>query len=194
VVKIRLRRVGAKKQPSYRIVVSESTSPRDGRFIEIIGHYNPRTEPETVVVDRERALHWLGLGAQPTPAVERLLKRQGVMDALAQVKAGAAPAEALAATQPSLVPAPVAAAPLPVVEPEPEPAPAEVPPEALPVADLELPEEISGALQDAGLHTVGEVMAHLAQGDRALLEIPEIGGRDVELIKDKLAELGLVIG
>ena len=64
-VKIRLRRVGAKKQPSYRVIVSDQRSARDGRFIEIIGHYNPRTEPETVVIDHERALYWLARGAQP---------------------------------------------------------------------------------------------------------------------------------
>jgi small subunit ribosomal protein S16 len=79
-VRIRLRRVGAKKQPSYRIVVAHSESPRDGRFIEKIGFFNPRTEPETVELDRERALYWLKQGAQPTPAVERLLRRLSVLD------------------------------------------------------------------------------------------------------------------
>ena len=80
-VKIRLRRVGAKKQPSYRIVVASSTSPRDGRFLEVIGHYNPRTEPETVVVNVERARYWLAHGAQPTEAVQRMLKKVGAYDA-----------------------------------------------------------------------------------------------------------------
>jgi small subunit ribosomal protein S16 len=103
VLKIRLRRVGAKKQPSYRIVVAESTSPRDGRFVEVVGHYNPRTEPETVEVKSDRAAYWLSHGAQPSPAVERLLKKQGVYDALAQLRNPAA----VAAT-----PAPEAAAPL----------------------------------------------------------------------------------
>jgi small subunit ribosomal protein S16 len=79
-VRIRLRRVGAKKQPSYRIVVADAEAPRDGRFIEIIGHYNPRTEPETLHVEKERALYWLQQGAQPSEAVERLLRRVGVMD------------------------------------------------------------------------------------------------------------------
>jgi len=76
-VKIRLRRVGAKKQPSYRVVVTDSRSPRDGRFIETIGHYNPRTEPPTVVIKEERALYWLSQGAQPTDAVNRMLKKLG---------------------------------------------------------------------------------------------------------------------
>ena len=77
-VKIRLRRMGGKKQPSYRIVVADAQSPRDGRFLEIIGHYNPRTEPESVAVDAERAAYWLSQGAQPTAAVARLLKKAGV--------------------------------------------------------------------------------------------------------------------
>lgn len=79
-VKIRLRRVGAKKQPSYRVVVADSESPRDGRFIERIGHFNPRTDPETVEIDRERALYWLSQGAQPTAAVGRLLNRLGILE------------------------------------------------------------------------------------------------------------------
>ena len=78
-VRIRLARVGGIRQPSYRIVVSDQRSPRDGRFLEIIGNYNPRTEPETVVVDRERALYWLGRGAQPSEAVGRLLEQTQVM-------------------------------------------------------------------------------------------------------------------
>lgn len=79
-VKIRLRRVGAKKQPSYRIVVADARSPRDGRFIEAIGHYNPRTEPETVVLDEERARYWLSQGAQPTDAVARFLRQRGLIE------------------------------------------------------------------------------------------------------------------
>ena len=78
-VRIRLRRVGAKKQPSYRIIVADSESPRDGRYIENIGHFNPRTEPETVVVEEDRALYWLSVGAQPSDAVRRLLVKTGVM-------------------------------------------------------------------------------------------------------------------
>lgn len=78
-VRIRLLRVGSIRQPSYRIVVADQRSPRDGRFIEIIGNYNPRTEPNTVVVDRERALHWLERGAQPSETVARLLEQTSVM-------------------------------------------------------------------------------------------------------------------
>jgi small subunit ribosomal protein S16 len=79
-VKIRLRRMGAKKQPTYRFVVADSRSPRDGRFIEILGHYNPRTEPKTLVVDEAKAKEWLSKGAQPTPTVRRLFAEKGVME------------------------------------------------------------------------------------------------------------------
>ena len=79
-VRIRLFRVGAKKQPSYRVVVADQRSPRDGRFIEIIGHYNPRTDPATVVIKEERALFWLRRGAQPSDAVSRMLTKLGIME------------------------------------------------------------------------------------------------------------------
>jgi len=78
-VKIRLRRVGAKKQPSYRIVAADSRAPRDGRFLEILGRYNPRTDPPTVVVKEERVRYWLSQGAQPTETVSRLLRQQGIL-------------------------------------------------------------------------------------------------------------------
>jgi len=79
-VKIRLRRVGATKQPSYRVVITDSRSPRDGKFIEIIGHYNPRTEPTTIVIAEEKALNWLKQGAQPTATVTRLLTKVGIIE------------------------------------------------------------------------------------------------------------------
>ena len=79
-VRIRLRRVGAKKQPSYRLVVVDSRAPRDGAFIAIIGHYNPLTDPETIVVDEQQALHWLSKGAQPSDTAARLLSKVGIME------------------------------------------------------------------------------------------------------------------
>ncbi|HOQ14338.1 MAG TPA: 30S ribosomal protein S16 [Bacillota bacterium] len=79
-VRIRLKRMGAKKQPSYRIVVADSRSPRDGRFIEEIGYYNPRTEPSTIKVDAEKANKWIANGAQPTETVRALLKKSGVIE------------------------------------------------------------------------------------------------------------------
>jgi small subunit ribosomal protein S16 len=77
-VKIRLMRVGKKKQPSYRVVVTDSRSPRDGRFIEVIGQYAPRAEPSIVTIDSDRALHWLKVGAQPTEQAGKLLEIAGV--------------------------------------------------------------------------------------------------------------------
>ena len=79
-VKIRLTRTGAKKAPTYRVIVADSRSPRDGRFIEEIGHYNPRREPVEIVINEERAKGWLKNGAQPTETVKSLLKKSGIID------------------------------------------------------------------------------------------------------------------
>ncbi len=79
-VKIRLRRTGKKNKPSYRVVVCDIRSPRDGAFIDIIGHYDPLTNPETVVIDEQKALSWLKEGAQPTATTARLLSKLGIMD------------------------------------------------------------------------------------------------------------------
>ena len=78
-VKIRLRRMGAKKSPFYRIVVADSRYPRDGRFIEEIGYYNPTEEPSVVKVDPEKAKKWIANGAQPTDTVKALFKKHGVL-------------------------------------------------------------------------------------------------------------------
>jgi small subunit ribosomal protein S16 len=78
-VKIRLRRMGAKKAPFYRVVVADSRYPRDGRFIEEIGTYNPLTDPATVEIDAEKAKKWIGNGAQPTDTVKALLKKSGIL-------------------------------------------------------------------------------------------------------------------
>ena len=79
-VKMRLRRMGAKKAPFYRVVVADSRYPRDGRFIEEIGYYNPQTEPAEVKIDAEKAKTWLANGAQPTETVKALLKKSGIVD------------------------------------------------------------------------------------------------------------------
>ena len=79
-LRIRLRRVGKKKQPAYRLVVADSRAPRDGAFVEIIGHYNPLTEPATLVIDEEKARGWLSKGAQPSEAVAKLLASQGIIE------------------------------------------------------------------------------------------------------------------
>ena len=79
-VKIRLRRVGTKSKPSYRLVVADARSPRDGAFIDIIGHFNPLTDPETLVINEEKARHWLSQGAQPTDTTARLLTKAGIIE------------------------------------------------------------------------------------------------------------------
>lgn len=80
-VKIRLMRVGKRKQPSYRVVVADARSPRDGRIIEAIGHYQPRREPSEITIDNERAVYWLKMGAQPSAAVDKLLRISGAWSA-----------------------------------------------------------------------------------------------------------------
>ena len=142
-VKIRLMRVGKKKQPTYRVVVADGRSPRDGRFIEIIGQYAPRQEPSFVQIDAESALAWLRKGAQPTEQVQKLLTAQGVW---AQYEAERTkPADtklsrrgyATGRLKPAVKPAPEAAAPAPAPAPAPaaevsEPAADEAPADEAP--------------------------------------------------------------
>lgn len=80
-LRIRLRRIGAKKQPKYRLVVAESDAPRDGRFVEIVGNYDPTTEPPTLRVDLDRTSYWISKGAQPSEAVAKLIKQAGTAQA-----------------------------------------------------------------------------------------------------------------
>jgi len=77
-VRLRLTRVGGKKDPIWRVVVADQRSPRDGRIIETVGRYNPQTEPSTIAIDEDRVRHWLSKGAQPTDQVRKLLKIQGI--------------------------------------------------------------------------------------------------------------------
>ena len=77
-VRLRLTRVGGKKDPIWRVVVADQRSPRDGRFIETLGRYNPQTEPSTIVLNEERIRHWLSVGAEPSEPVQKLLKTQGI--------------------------------------------------------------------------------------------------------------------
>jgi small subunit ribosomal protein S16 len=124
-VKIRLRRMGAKKQPTYRFVVCDAKSPRDGAFIEILGHYNPRTDPKTVVVNEEKVKQWLAKGAQPSDPVRRLFAELGLVPrgfvppkkVVAPPPEAAAPAAPVAAAAQA---APVAAAPAAAAEAAPE--------------------------------------------------------------------------
>lgn len=89
-VRIRLRRQGAKKQPTYRVVVADQLAPRDGRIIENIGYFDPRSVPETISIDVDRARYWLSVGAQPSESVVRLLKTVGAYDAAPASQAAAA--------------------------------------------------------------------------------------------------------
>ncbi len=114
-VKIRLSRIGAKKQPTYRVVVAEERSKRDGRIVERLGHYDPRTEPPTIVLNEERTRYWLGVGARPTDAMGIILRRAGISDKYVRERAArksksaaaaeAAPAATPAATAPTTPPA-----------------------------------------------------------------------------------------
>ncbi|MCS6847962.1 MAG: 30S ribosomal protein S16 [Anaerolineae bacterium] len=109
-VRIRLRRMGSKKQPTYRIVVCDKEAPRDGAFIEVIGIYNPRTEPETVRVQEDRALYWMKVGAQPSEAVQQLFRKTGTTARFERLKQGESPeallaeAAAQAAAAPAIIP------------------------------------------------------------------------------------------
>jgi small subunit ribosomal protein S16 len=119
-VKIRLMRMGKKKQPSYRVVVSDSRSPRDGRFIEVLGQYAPREDPSVVSIDNDRALHWLRVGAQPTEQVGKLLEITGVWAAFKETvgKEAAAKPKPKTPKAKKVVekPAPEAAAEVPAAE------------------------------------------------------------------------------
>ncbi|MHB0938424.1 MAG: 30S ribosomal protein S16 [Armatimonadota bacterium] len=150
-VKIRLRRVGAKKQPAYRIVIADARAPRDGRFIEIIGHYNPLTEPSDVVINNERALHWLRSGAQPTESVQRMLVKTGVWSEYT----GEPMPELPAKPEPKVeeTPAP-AAEEAPAAEAAAEEAPAEeAVVEAAPVEETPLVEAVEGEPTEAQAET-----------------------------------------
>lgn len=87
-VRIRLRRIGLKGQPTYRIVAADKESPRDGRFLEILGVYNPRTEPATIHVKEDRVYHWMKNGALPTESVEQVFKSAGILDRFERFKKG----------------------------------------------------------------------------------------------------------
>ena len=141
-VKIRLMRVGKKKQPTYRVVVSDARSPRDGRFLEIIGQYAPRQEPSLVTIDNERALHWLNVGAQPTESAAKLLQISGVWDAYKDANGKVAASKPKVKSKAKTVKeAPAAAAPAAAAPAEAEPEPEAPAAEAAPEAAAETPAE-----------------------------------------------------
>jgi len=148
-VKIRLRRTGKKKQPSYRVVVADSRAPRDGRFIETIGHYNPRTDPPTVQIKEDRALYWLSQGAQLTDAVARLLRNKGTLDRFTRLKEGEDLESLLAeAAAEELVAEEVASLEEEVSVEEAAPTEAEVA-EEVTIADEEVPLEEEAPIEEA---------------------------------------------
>jgi small subunit ribosomal protein S16 len=100
-VRIRLKRLGAKKRPFYRVVVADQRSPRDGRFIENIGTYHPLEDPSGIEIDQERALYWLGVGAQPSNTVRVLMTKVGIWDAFNAGKTGASSEKKKAAAEAS---------------------------------------------------------------------------------------------
>ena len=138
-LRIRLSRVGKKKQPAYRLVVADSHAPRDGAFVEIIGQYNPRTDPMTLVVKEEAAVEWLRRGAQPSETVAKLLTRAGVME-----RAGRAPVTWDRATPVMPKKAAEEAAPAPAAAAAPA-APAKVTPQPEAEAAAEAPEAEAAA-------------------------------------------------
>ena len=150
-VRIRLRRVGAKKQPSYRVVVADSRSPRDGRFIERLGWYNPRTDPPSFKIEESRALYWLSVGAQPSDAVARLLKKMGTFEKLGRVKAGASMEEVLAEAASLEMPQPEPQ----LEDEEPLPTEEEIAAEE-PVDELDETDEVDEAVVETGGEEVAE--------------------------------------
>ncbi len=109
-LKIRLARVGKKKQPTYRVVIADARAPRDGKYVEIVGSYNPRTEPDTFVIDEDKVRGWLSKGAQPTMRMRKLLARQGLMAAPTFPPPKPKPAPETAAPQAAAAPAATAVA------------------------------------------------------------------------------------
>lgn len=159
-VRIRLRRMGKTKRPTYRVVVADSRSPRDGKFIEIIGHYDPVQQPKVLHIKKDRARYWVGVGAQPSDAVVKLFKRVGVLDEAGKVLppseeelngvAVETTATPVAAT-PVVAESPLAdAAPAPEAD---EPAPAIAADDATPATAADVDEAVAAADVDQAIET-----------------------------------------
>ena len=196
-IRIRLRRVGAKKQPHYRVVVADARSPRDGRFIEIIGHYNPRTDPPTFTIKEDRAIYWLQCGAQPSDPVLRMLNKLGTLEKLERVKAGELLADILAEElerAPAVeeaVEAPLAAEE--VEEPaEPEEAVEGIPASEVAMDQLELSGRVQRVLSEAGIRTVKDMLNKLEEGREATLAIPGLGDKSLNEIEERLRADGFL--
>jgi small subunit ribosomal protein S16 len=197
-IKIRLRRVGAKKQPYYRVVVADARFPRDGRFIENIGNYDPRQDPPAFTIKEGRAIYWLQHGAQPTDAVARMLDKLGTGQKLERVRAGE-PLEEVLASVVEVAEEPAAPekveAPAPAEEVEEAPG---VPEEAAePVAEMPLEElgfsaRVVNALTGAEIDTVQALLSKVAEGSDEILAIPGLGQKSLEEIEEVLGARGLL--
>jgi small subunit ribosomal protein S16 len=175
-VKIRLRRIGAKKQPSYRLVVADSRTPRDGAFIAIIGHYNPLTDPETIVIDEEKALSWLKQGAQPTDTAARLLAKAGIIeepeDRKEKMKAGTPDKPKASKKKAKAAAAKAKAAEEPKAEAE------------EPQAEVAT-EEPEAAAEEPKAEAIAESKAEVAEEPEASApETPEAGEKETETTKE----------
>lgn len=138
-LRIRLRRIGKKRQPYYRVVVANQQAKRDGAFLETLGSYDPHSNPPVIDLNEEKAREWISKGAQPSEAAEKLLRRVGVLGPLVPAKLGAKTAKREAARIAARTPAPVAAAP----------APAPAPAAAVAVAEAEAPAAEAEAVAEA---------------------------------------------
>ncbi len=157
-VKLRLMRMGKKKQPTYRVVAADTRSPRNGRFIEIIGTYEPRQDPSVIKIDNERAVHWLRHGAKPTERVEKILKISGAWtDFTGEVIESSIPEKASKKSPKQLAKeaeaAEAAAAPAEVAKPEPAPDAAEVAADPEPAAEVAADPEPAAAPETAAAST-----------------------------------------
>lgn len=192
-LKIRLRRVGKKKQPSYRVVVADSRAPREGAFLEMVGHYNPLPDPAEIRLDVERIQYWVGHGAQMTEAVQDLLRRHETApppppaeeEKAAPAKKKAAPAKAPAKEAPAKKKA----------------APAEAPAKEAPaakeaaesLADLGLSTRFLSILEGEGLTTVDQVVArYREQGPTSLTAIGGFGPKALGELETALRDRGLI--
>jgi small subunit ribosomal protein S16 len=183
-IKIRLRRVGAKKQPHYRVVVADVRSPRDGKFIEIIGHSDPRQDPPAFTIKEDRAIYWLQQGAQPTEAVVRMLDKLGTYQKIERVKAGELladilaeePEAAVALEEPVEPSAAAEAAPEEIAEPATE----------MSTEDLGLSPRVLKSLSGAGIETAQGVVDKLSEGKEEILSIPGLGAKALEEIEEAL--------
>jgi small subunit ribosomal protein S16 len=196
-IKIRLRRVGAKRQPYYRVVVADARSPRDGRFIETIGHYNPRTDPPTFQIKEDRAIYWLQRGAQPTDPVLRMFKQLGTLQKLERVKGGELLVDILAeeAVPPPVLEEEVEHPPVPEEVERPPAAEEEVEPVALAevaIEELGLSARVLGVLAEAGIKTVQDVVSRLEEGREAMLAIRGLGERSLDEIEGTLRTQGFL--